>query len=117
MRRHCADEQTSENNELRCPNNGYHEFVTMLTDHSVSKMQAAGDRTESSRGSEIPARRRRIVDVVGFGGGLAWVLLYALRGGSYDVVVFEEYGLVIWWALALGIALGLLPRTRPPLIM
>jgi hypothetical protein len=117
MRRRCADDQTSENNELRSPNHGYHEFVTMLTDHSVSKMQAAGDRAELSHGSEIPARRRRVVDLLGFGAGLALVLLYALRGGSYDVVVFEEYGLVIWWVLALGIALGLLPRTRPPLIM
>jgi len=42
------------------------------------------------------------------------VLIYALRGGgSYDLVSFEEQGLVIWWILAAGIALGLLPRRRP----
>jgi Ca2+/Na+ antiporter len=44
----------------------------------------------------------------------AVVLVYAFRGGgSYDVVVFEEHGLVVWLALGLGIACGLLPRSRP----
>jgi hypothetical protein len=42
------------------------------------------------------------------------VLLYALRGGSYDVVAYEEVGLGIWWVLAIAFGLGLLPRTRPP---
>jgi hypothetical protein len=51
--------------------------------------------------------------VVAFAAGVGLVLLYALRGGSYDIVVFEEYGLVIWWTLALGIAFGVLPRARP----
>lgn len=47
-------------------------------------------------------------------GATSLVLIYALRGGgSYDIVAFEEYGLVIWWVLAIGIALGLLPRSRP----
>jgi O-antigen ligase len=32
------------------------------------------------------------------------VVVYALRGGSYDNVVFAEHGLVIWWVL---------PRVRP----
>jgi hypothetical protein len=41
------------------------------------------------------------------------VLLYALRGGAYDPVVFEAYGLIIWWALAVGIAVGVLPRCKP----
>jgi cytochrome c-type biogenesis protein CcmH/NrfG len=43
----------------------------------------------------------------------AVVVVYALRGGSYDNVVFQEHGLVIWWVLAIGFALGLLPRVRP----
>src|SRR5580704_12621164 len=44
----------------------------------------------------------------------ALVLVYALRGGgSYDVVVFEQNGLVVWLVLGLGIACGLLPRARP----
>jgi hypothetical protein len=44
---------------------------------------------------------------------LGVVLVYALRGGSYDTVVFEEQALVIWFVLGLGVALGLLPRRRP----
>jgi hypothetical protein len=39
--------------------------------------------------------------------------LYALRGGSYDLVAFEAYGLVIWWGLAVGMAVGALPRVQP----
>lgn len=52
--------------------------------------------------------------MLAFAGAASLVLVYALRGGgSYDVVVFEEHGLVVWWVLAIGIALGLLPRSRP----
>jgi hypothetical protein len=48
-----------------------------------------------------------------FLGGLALVLLFALRGdGSYDLVVRQQYGLVIWWVIAVGVAIGLLPRVR-----
>jgi tetratricopeptide (TPR) repeat protein len=42
------------------------------------------------------------------------LVLYALRGGSYDIVVRQEMGLGIWWVLGLGFALGLLPRSRVP---
>lgn len=51
--------------------------------------------------------------MLAFGSTFALVLVYALRGGSYDIVVFEEQGLVIWFTLALAIALGLAPRRRP----
>lgn len=37
----------------------------------------------------------------------------AMPGGSYDLVIRQEAGLVIWWVLALGFAFGLLPRVRP----
>jgi O-Antigen ligase len=53
--------------------------------------------------------------VIAFAGAAALVLVYALRGGgSYDSLVFQEHGLVIWWVVAVGTALGLLPRSRPP---
>src|SRR5205085_1835056 len=60
-----------------------------------------------------PAHAPRAAQVAAFGGAAALVLVYALRGGSYDVVAFEEHGLVIWWILAIAFALGLLPRARP----
>src|SRR5438128_89770 len=44
----------------------------------------------------------------------ALVVYYALRGGSYDIVVRHEEALAVWWILGLGFAFGLLPRVRPP---
>jgi tetratricopeptide (TPR) repeat protein len=42
------------------------------------------------------------------------VLYYALRGGSYDIVVRQAEALVLWFLLVLGYALGLFPRARFP---
>src|SRR5215207_373765 len=42
------------------------------------------------------------------------VLYYALRAGSYDIVVRQAEALVVWFLLLLGFALGLLPRARLP---
>jgi O-Antigen ligase len=55
----------------------------------------------------------RVAGALAFVGTFGLVLAYALRGGSYDIVVFEEYGLLIWWLLAVGLAVGVLPRVRP----
>src|SRR5256885_8037685 len=44
----------------------------------------------------------------------ALVVYYALRGGSYDIVVRQQEALAVWWVLGLGFAFGLLPRARPP---
>ncbi len=58
----------------------------------------------------------RLAPGIAFLAALGVILLYALRGGgSYDIVTFEEQGLVVWWVLALGLALGVLPRRRPSL--
>ena len=40
----------------------------------------------------------------------AVVVVYAVRGGTYDVVPRGESAMVLWWALALGFAAGRLPR-------
>jgi hypothetical protein len=39
-------------------------------------------------------------------------LYLALRNDGYDIVVRQEFGLVVWWSLALGFAFGVLPRSR-----
>ncbi len=71
------------------------------------------DRRRQADNLRPPARDRGVA-LLAFGGGLALVLLYGLRGsGSYDLTVYEQNGLVIWWILALGFSLRLLPRTRP----
>ena len=86
----------------------------MLADQTPAAGQSeVHDPTE---GRERPQRerRRRIGRVLVFAGAVGLVLIYALRGGgSYDIVVFEQNGLIIWWVLAIGVALGLLPRRRP----
>ena len=41
------------------------------------------------------------------------VLVTALRGGSYDVIPRHHLFVLVWWLLALGSLLGVLPRARP----
>src|SRR5581483_7422600 len=71
----------------------------------------------ASEGDDVvraPARTGLLLQrLIAFVGALSLVLVYALRGGSYDLVVFQEHGLVIWWVLAVALALGLIPRARP----
>lgn len=68
---------------------------------------------ERQPGRRAGRRRARLAKVLAFLGGLTLVLMFALRGnGSYDLVVRQEYGLVIWWTIAVGVAIGLLPRAR-----
>ncbi|MEJ7788647.1 MAG: O-antigen ligase family protein [Thermoleophilaceae bacterium] len=48
----------------------------------------------------------------------AAIALLALRGGTYDIVARQEAGIAVWWVLALGFGLGVLPRSRPhPLVL
>jgi O-Antigen ligase len=61
----------------------------------------------ASRHTSLQATR-----VVAFGAPFVLVLYYALRGGSYDVVVRQAEAAVIWVAIAAGAATGILPRTR-----
>jgi O-Antigen ligase len=87
----------------------------MLADHGTATVQlserpGAGSQPESAR----HRRTRNLGRAIAFLIAATVVLVYSLRGsGSYDVITFEEQGLVIWWVLALGLALGLLPRRRP----
>ena len=67
-----------------------------------------------------PSRSQRAAGLLAFAAAAGSVLLYGLRGsGSYDLGFYEQNGLVVWWILGLGFALGLLPRTRParPMLM
>ncbi len=58
-------------------------------------------------------RRGRVEQVAVAVVVVAVLSVYALRGGSYDVVARGEAGLAVWWTLLLGAALGLLPRRKP----
>ncbi len=83
---------------------------TVPTRQLVVTMTPTAGRAWSLRGLRVS----RLSSAFAFGGGAALVLVYALRGGAYDIVVRQEHGLIVWWVLAVGIALGLLPRARPP---
>ena len=50
---------------------------------------------------------------IAFGLSAAAIAVLAFRGGTYDIVARQEAGLAVWWILALGFGLGLLPRSRP----
>ena len=51
------------------------------------------------------------VGVVALGFGA--VVLLALTGGGYDVIVRGQLGILVWWALMLGALVGLLPLRTP----
>jgi hypothetical protein len=38
----------------------------------------------------------------------------AFRGGTYDVAAWTTAAIVVWWAVAIGIAVGVMPRRRIP---
>lgn len=59
-------------------------------------------------------RDPRISQILAFIGTFAVLLYYALRGGSYDVVVRQEEAIAVWWVIGLGWAAGVLPRFRRP---
>jgi O-Antigen ligase len=42
----------------------------------------------------------------------AVVLYLALDGGGYDIVVSSQVGILIWWVVVLGAAVGLIPGTH-----
>jgi hypothetical protein len=55
--------------------------------------------------------RGRAAETAVFVTAVVVVLLYALRGGgSFDLITRQENGLVIWWVVAVGVAVGVMPR-------
>jgi O-antigen ligase len=68
------------------------------------------DRRHAARTS--PPNRLRVRRATAFlltGGVVAFL---AFSGGGYDLVVRQELGLVVWSLVAVGVALGVLPRGR-----
>jgi hypothetical protein len=59
-------------------------------------------------------RPGRLSSVVAFALPALFLLYYALRGGSYDIVPRHEEAIAVWWVLVLGWAFGVLPRAKPP---
>jgi hypothetical protein len=72
-------------------------------------VQGAATQPTHQPGDRVARMERAIVFVA----SATLILVYALRGGTYDLVLRQEAGVVVWWALTIGIATGLLPRGRP----
>jgi hypothetical protein len=88
----------------------------MLEDPDL--IAARAPRHGPGRSPRLPTRARqghdaRAAQAAAFLACAGMILAYALPGGAYDLVIRQEYGLVVWVLLATGLVLGLLPRTRP----
>ena len=44
--------------------------------------------------------------------GFLLVVYLALNGGGYDPIVRDQLGILVWWVLLLGLAIGVLPAGR-----
>ena len=91
----------------------------MLTDQKPVESRFAAlaepvplDRRTTS-GVRRTALEARLPQIAAFLATAALVVIYALRGGAYDLVAFTEYGIVLWSVIGIGFAVGWLPRSRP----
>ncbi len=98
-----------------------HEIETrMLADAArlLSRSRGVVQAADADSSGMRRPRRSRFAPGIVFAGGFGLITVYALRGGSYDIVPLEENAVVVWWVLGLGIVSGFLPRTRPaPVIL
>jgi hypothetical protein len=58
---------------------------------------------------ERPIPIRRIAAFALTAGALIW---YAVPHGSYDIVPRQENTIALWWVIGVGVAVGLLPRSK-----
>jgi hypothetical protein len=85
----------------------------MLAEDAANERRRPVSATAGRRKRGVGGQKEVLARIAAFVVAAAIVVAYALPGGSYDIVIRQEYGLVIWAVLALGIGLGLLPRSRP----
>ena len=48
--------------------------------------------------------------------GFGLIVYLGLEGGGYDPLVHDRVGIAVWWVLLAGVAVGALPRRRPPML-
>jgi O-antigen ligase/Tfp pilus assembly protein PilF len=91
--------------------------VAPAINFTVQPMSSVLPREREAPGTGLPAASRassQTARALAFGLAFVIATYYALRGGSYDTVVRQGEATVVWLALAVGAALGLLPRARLP---
>ena len=69
--------------------------------------------SSSGKPAEEGVPRRLLVRRgIAFAGAAALPTWLALHGGSYDLVIRQQTALFVWWVIAAGFAIGVLPRVR-----
>jgi hypothetical protein len=74
--------------------------------------RSPGSRRRRRTASDETPRRLRVRRAAGFAVAVVLTLVLAFDGGGYDLVIRQEVGLAIWALIALGLAVGVLPRAR-----
>jgi O-antigen ligase len=81
-------------------------------------MQPATMRSDAARDPSRDAREHaRGIEwsaIATWALGFGLVVYLGLEGGGYDPLVHDRVGIAIWWVLLAGVAVGALPRRRPP---
>jgi O-Antigen ligase len=72
----------------------------------------SGSRRRRRTASRETPRRLQARRAIGFATAFVLTLVLAFDGGGYDLVIRQQVGLTIWALIALGLAVGLLPRAR-----
>src|SRR3954447_14034775 len=62
----------------------------------------------------IAALRERGPAIAGVVLPFALILYLGLKGGGYDLVVYSEVGIAIWWIVLLGALVAVLPSASIP---
>ncbi|HSR93712.1 MAG TPA: O-antigen ligase family protein [Solirubrobacterales bacterium] len=70
--------------------------------------------TMRSGAAQEDARRLDWGAVATWALGFGLVVYLGLEGGGYDPLVHDRVGIALWWFLLAGVAVGALPRRRPP---
>jgi hypothetical protein len=68
-------------------------------------------RTRGDKAEGVP-RELVVRRGIAFAGAAALPTWLALHGGGFDLVDRQQTALVVWWAIAAGFALGVLPRAK-----
>ena len=74
--------------------------------------RAAVSEPSAGKAEEGVPRRLLIRRGIAFAGAAALPTWLALHGGAYDLVIRQQTALFVWWVIAAGFAIGVLPRVR-----
>jgi hypothetical protein len=72
----------------------------------------SGSQRRRRTASRDTPRRLQARRTIGFAVAFVLTLVLAFDGGGYDLVIRQQVGLAVWALIALGLAVGLLPRAR-----